>query len=143
MTRLPHPAYFCRRVPIELINWHPPVEPLRPKSEWFPQLVEDIRKNGLVNPLFIQNHGEYKMWLATGLNRMAALKAIGWTHVPAVINGPLPPKLEGTELLTLEDVQSYFRDGKARLRSDGLTFSFATLPETLTYPKTAEPYWPE
>jgi len=142
MPNLPHPAHFCRRVPIELIQWREPVQSLRPKDEWFPALVEDIRKNGLVNPLFIQNHGEHSMWLATGLNRMAALVEIGWTHVPAVINGPLPPGVEGTVLRTLEEVQACFRDGKARLRSDGLTFSFATLPESKTYPKTTEPYWP-
>lgn len=141
--KLPYPVYFCRYVPIEQINWRPPVASLVDPDSWFPALVEDIRANGLVNPLFIENRAPHKMWMSAGLNRLKALVEIGWTRVPAIVTGNLPTGVEGVLLTTLSEVQHYFRDGKARLRSDGLAFSFATLPESKTYPKTKEPYWPE
>ncbi len=141
--KLPYPVYFCRHVPVHLINWRPPVKSLSDDDSWFPALVEDIRANGLVNPLFIENRPPHDMWMSAGLNRLKALVEIGWKEVPAIITGALPVGVDGVLLSTLGAVQSYFRDGRARLRSDGLAFSFATLPESKTYPTTLTPYWPE
>lgn len=141
--KLPYPVYFCRYVPVDLINYREPVASLSDKNDWFPALVADIRANGLVNPLFIENRDPHSMWMSAGLNRLKALLEIGWTRVPAIITGQLPAGAEGVLLETLGEVQHYFRDGRARLRSDGLAFSFATLPESKTYPTTKEPYWPE
>jgi len=170
-----HPVYFVRRVPIDSIRGGKPVPSLMDPDIWYPPLVKNIREKGLVNPLFILNHRPRDsfnhQWILTGMNRLKALRELGWTEVPCIITGPidkwdLPPldpelalqwrrkdgfkvppssqiALDGKLLRTPLAVNEYFTGGKVKFYSNG-DFGYGNnmIPEKQKYPKTGEPYWP-
>src|SRR5688572_13195695 len=84
MAALPFPVWFVRRVPVESIRGGEPVPSLVAKEHWFPFLLADIDKRGMQNPLLIVRDQVIRV----GMNRLKAIKALGWTHAPAIIVGP-------------------------------------------------------
>ena len=70
-------------VPIETIRRSVP-----PLKTLFPKLKEDILKNGMKNPLILQNNSN--MICTTGNNRLAVLKSLDIKEVPVIFLFPLP-----------------------------------------------------
>lgn len=99
-------------------------------------LAENIRKQGLINPLIILNHPRDKCppnWLMVGTNRLWALKYIGWTHAPAIVTGPKP--IYDSLPVSPAEVPSFFRDGRPYLSAYGIALTGTVPPETFHYPK--------
>lgn len=106
------------------------------KAPWFDKLVADIAARGLASPLLVRDGV-----VRTGMNRLRALRQLGWSTAPVIRQGANPPGA-AEALITLSDVQSRLGDGKATMYNDGsLSVRFATKPETETYPTTTEPYF--
>lgn len=96
-------------------------------------LAADIARRGLLNPLIILNHPRRKCrdwWLMVGQNRLAAVKALGWETVPAVVTGSCPYPAQ--ELESWEDVLLFFRDGEPYLSEYGIAVRGNKPPETYT-----------
>lgn len=78
-------------------------------------LREDIAAHGVKNPVCIWDHGQ-RYWLRYGQSRITALKALGRTHVPAIISGPteVPREDFGGQPIdtssSFETVWTLFRD---------------------------------
>jgi len=104
---------------------------------WRVALAENIQGCGLVNPLIVINHRGDKAehhWLMTGTNRLWAVQHLGWSHVPVIITGDceFEPKVK----VEIEDLQSYFRDGKVHLGYHGPRLEDVCKPENYEYPST-------
>lgn len=90
------------------------------------------------------------------MNRLCAIKELGWTHAPAIVTGPIdkweiPGKrnkitkvaLEGVLLTTVEEVNSYFVGGRFKLyQNHEVGFQNDLIPEKGKYPTTRrDPYF--
>lgn len=69
-------------VPIEKIVEHI-------KEKWDPErvadLIKDIQKNGLTQPLQLISNGDDTYEIDDGNHRLKALKQLGWKKVPAMV----------------------------------------------------------
>jgi hypothetical protein len=78
-------------------------------------LAASIERDGLLNPLFVRNgifKHEPSMRVAWGASRLRALKFLGGVRkIPVLVCGELPPELEGIELFSVEEVDSYLTGG--------------------------------
>jgi hypothetical protein len=109
------------------------------RDKWRPALLNNIREQGLVNPLILLNHRNPKnykeRWLKTGNNRFWCLQVLGWTHVPVIITGSCDhPCIK----VTLEEAQTYCKDGHivyiAEHHGDVLKMADHCKPEDRQYP---------
>lgn len=65
-------------------------ERIRKLAAGVDELAEDIRKNGLINPVTVMRiDGDDRYQLLAGLRRLRAVQALGWTEVSATV---VPPK---------------------------------------------------
>lgn len=136
--------WYCPEFPVGAINFSKKV--FRPDWDHYrPGLLENIKENGLINPLILLNHRpveQYEsMWLKTGNNRMWAIRELGWTHVPAIVTGECP--FEPKEKVEPEDLPKYFRDGYPiiRDRHEGtIIMRGNALPEEMEYPTVTGGY---
>src|SRR5688572_25270548 len=143
MTALPFPVWFVRRVPVESIRGGKPVPSLVAKEIWFPPLLSDIEERGLQNPLLIVSHhprtDREHQWIRVGMNRLCAVKALGWSHAPCIVTGCIdkweipkgkPIVLQGVLLETVEEVNSYFVGGRFKLyQNNEVGFQNDLIPE--------------
>lgn len=129
--------FFCAEYPIEDINFSTRVYH-EGSEKWRPALADNIREQGLVNPLIILNHrgeGYTTKYLKTGNNRLWALKELGWTHVPCIVTGSCDhPCIK----VTLKEAESYFKDGRLVCKNTSLGKSLVLRdvckPEDRVYP---------
>lgn len=131
-TSLPFKVWYCAECPVEAIRFDRTARPER--EEWRIALAENIRQNGLVNPLIILNHPRRKcpdFWLMVGTNRLWAIRYLGWEMVPAIVTGSCP--FPAVEVLPA-DVPSYFRDGTPYLSCYGIALTGVKRPELREYP---------
>lgn len=148
---LPCKIWFCRNVPIEMIDGHEGRgHSIKDnKQPWFPALVESIRVSGLASPLLVINgidgsiHRQTPMRVQCGQNRLLALKELGWKTVPCLITHNIPDGVEGKELHSLEEANSYLRDGRLAINLQSVRVVQTKHPEYMKYPTTSDPYWPE
>ena len=105
-----------------------------------PALAENIKQQGLVNPLIVLNHRDparyQPNWLKTGNNRLWALKYLGWTHAPCIVTGDcnIEPKIK----VTLDEAKAYFKDGQLEMVTEihgtVLQLRGVCKPENYEYP---------
>jgi hypothetical protein len=50
-----------------------------------PELIEDIRKNGLKNPVNINQDAKGNLAIGDGHHRIVAARHLGFTHIPAIV----------------------------------------------------------
>jgi hypothetical protein len=50
-----------------------------------PELVEDIRKNGLKNPITLNQDANGNLAVGDGHHRYVAARHLGFTHIPAIV----------------------------------------------------------
>ena len=130
--------YYCQDYPIEDIQFSTKIVK-EGIDEWRPALAQNIKEQGLVNPLILLNHRDptrYKeRWLKTGNNRLWALKHLGWTHVPVIITGKCDYPCKK---VTLEEAATYFKDGELRYEIEAfggvLLLRDVCKPEDYEYP---------
>lgn len=133
--------WYCPEYPVEAINYSKVV--FRPDWDHYrPQLLENIKQQGLVNPLILMNHrpkDQFKeRWLKVGNNRMWAILQLGWKTVPVVITGEC--EYEPKEYLGPENLNKYIKDGKAVIKPEAhggigtIIMQGHCLPENLEYP---------
>lgn len=139
--------WYCPEFPVGAINFSKIV--FRPDWDHYrPGLLENIKENGMVNPLILLNHRpieRYKpMWLKCGNNRMWAIRELGWSHVPVIITGECP--YEPKEKVEPENIQNYFKDGYAIIdetKMGGVGSIYMrgnALPEEMEYPTVTGGY---
>lgn len=103
-------------------------------------LAENIRQNGLVNPLIVLNHrgqGWEHHWLMTGTNRHWAICHLGWKTAPCIVTGDSDGF--GVEEIPPERLQEYFGDGEVYIASTGPRLRNVALPERYEYPDSLCP----
>jgi len=125
--------WYCEKYPLDEIQVSDRV--YHPGSEvWRPALADNIREQGLVNPLIVLNHRDrtkYKeRWLKIGNNRYWALRELNWEYAPVIITGTCP--IEPKQKLTFEEAKQYFKDGE-------LWYDTETGYETLRLRKVSDP----
>lgn len=141
--------WYHSRVPVRYFE--PNCERIsRVQGEKFEALVESIREHGLANPLLTvsvlpqQNLEDWREWrlrwlysiaaplkIVVGHNRYAAIRALGWTHVPVLHSGPVAPataRLKWHRLSGLGAAQSLLRDGTLGLGPYSLEMAGFTPP---------------
>jgi len=129
--------WFCQDYPIEKIVSSIKVD-RSGREKIQARLAENIRENGLINPLIIMSHRPPKWkdhYCMQGLNRLNAVKLLGWSTVPCIITGPC--NHEPRVRVKPEDVQQYFFDGKTEFKKDSwnrLHLIDVTLPDNYDYP---------
>lgn len=108
---LPHPVHLVKRVPLYLIDWNMSTP------------LPDSLVAAPINPVVVDNKRGV-MQLLYGRHYLTALKDADVGYVDALVEGPLPIELKGlgTLVTTLEDLQTYFKGCRVRLRNDGLAF---------------------
>ena len=123
---------YVENFPIERINIRKPKE----ETPWRIALANNIKENGLKNPLIILNHEEPKRkvpyWLMVGQNRLWAIKYLGWRETPAIVTGVC--EFAGKEV-SWEDLPKYFKDGVPYRSPYGIALKDVTDPEKEEYPK--------
>jgi len=130
--------WYCPNYPIESIKFSLKTDRSE-RNKLRTALAEDIRENGLVNPLIILNHRGPKFidhYVMQGLNRLEALRKLGWSTVPCIVTGEC--EFDPKEKVEWDDLQSYFKDGEVYLRDSGSFtrphLTNVVLPETFKYP---------
>ena len=147
MTPLPCRLWYCRNVPIEMLKSSPTLG--ENKAPWFEKLVEDTKINGLASPLMVCNghdggiERQFPMRVTCGMNRLQALRKLGWTTVPCLVSHNIPEGVPGVELRTREEGQAYLRDGFLCIIKSGVRVNQTVHPESEKYPQTEGRYWPE
>lgn len=125
--------WFCPHYPIEAINSSLKVDRSGRSKVWT-ALAEDIRERGLLNPIIILNHRPKKFkdhYVMQGLNRLEAIKYLGWSTAPCIVIGDC----EFTPKVKVTDIQDYIRDGTVVYNSShGPHIDGTVPPETYTYP---------
>jgi len=73
-------------------NWNPAILEIANKSDWYIKVREDLRENGLVNPLLVEdlNNGKYKVWI--GNTRLAGAQKLGWKFIDVEVITDITPK---------------------------------------------------
>ena len=131
--------WYCPHYPIERITFSSKVDRTG-REEQQAALAEDIRENGLVNPIVVLNHCPPKYqgyYCKQGLNRLAAVKLLGWSTIPVIFTGPC----DHEEKVAVDPyrLQEYFLDGEIEIfgrthASQGPKLQNTIPPETYTYP---------
>lgn len=133
--------WYCPNYPIESIKFSMKTDRSE-RNKLRAALAVDIRERGLLNPLIILNHRPRNRfvdhYVMQGLNRLEAVKLLGWDTVPAIVTGEceFDPKVS----VEWDWLKDYFFDGVLIHRNSG-TFTRphlidVTLPQTLKYPTT-------
>lgn len=130
--------WFCPNYPIESIKFSLKTD-RTDRVVLQAALAENIRLNGLVNPLIVLNHRGPKYcdhYVMQGLNRLSALKLLGWDTAPCIVTGDC--EFEPKVSVSREDLQDYFLDGRLIWKTHGTWerphMTEVVLPETLKYP---------
>jgi len=127
--------WFCPEYPVDAIRVSTKV-PREGREEWRIALAENIREKGLANPLIVLNHRDPQQWehhwLMTGTNRHWAINFLGWKTVPCIVTGEC--EFEPKQLVRLDELQSYFKDGEVYLADTGPRLRDVCLPEKYEYP---------
>lgn len=125
--------WFCPEYPIEAIKSSTRTNRTG-REELRTALAEDIRENGLVNPIVVLNHrvGYMDHYCMQGLNRLEALKILGWSTVPCIVTGEceFAPK----SAVDRNQLQEYFLDGTVVEGDYGPKLINTVPPETCEYP---------
>lgn len=141
---------YCAALPVELLE--PICERVsRVQGESFERLCASIAAHGLANPLItvselpgdanFDDWQQYRyrfLWtigapikIVVGHNRYAAIKTLGWTHVPVLHCGPLPEAAQACRWRKLRSVaaaQKLLRDGELGLGPFSLVMAHFTPP---------------
>jgi hypothetical protein len=120
---VPFDIWYCEAFPLDLVTAEPCSDhPDRPK--WVEAVAESIAQRGLVNPVLITNwspNGKAppNNRVKCGLNRIGAMRLLGWTHCPAIVFGTcdIEPRLK----ITLQEAnEQYIKDGQLERSGYGL-----------------------
>jgi hypothetical protein len=131
---LPFEVWYVPKYPIDRID-HTKHD-AQHHAELRARLAENIKAQGMVNPLIVLNHYRPKCkpnWLMVGTNRLAAIKSLGWTHAPCIVTGPKP--IYDSVPVIPSELPSYFKDGRPYLSAYGIAITGNIKPETFHYPK--------
>jgi len=131
--------WYCPNYPIESIKFSLKTNRTE-RNKLRAALAVDIRENGLLNPIIILNHRPRHRFIdhyvMQGLNRLDALKRLGWSTVPCIVTGEceFDPKVR----VEPDQLQDYFFDGELIFKDSGSFqrphLTNVTLPETYKYP---------
>lgn len=148
MPALDHRVWYVPAAPTSIVRLHPTLRlDLRDGEPWFERLVEDIRTNGLDNPLVVHNQTApcddiCPCRVIHGSNRFRAIKRLGWKNVPILCVGSLHGSMrrEAVELYTTEEAQAYLTDGTFVNHPKGCKVLHANYAETEVYLRSRTPY---
>lgn len=73
-------------------------------------LAENVREEGIRNPILLYCFGEEGCYLTFGGSRVRAAKAAGIEEVPAIINDYTQVVYAASDTVTPENVESFFTD---------------------------------
>lgn len=136
--------WFCPNYPIDAIRLS--VKDRTKRKIVQAALAENIRENGLVNPIIVLNHRPKKYidhHVMQGINRLEACKMLGWSTVPCIVTGEC--EFDPKKRVQWDNLPPYFPDGIVTYRGGDTTFyrphiANVVLPETYQYPKTKGQY---
>lgn len=141
--------HYCAALPVELLE--PICERVsRVQGEAFERLCVSIHVHGLANPLITvselptPNFDEWQQYryrflytigapikVVVGHNRYAAIKTLGWPHVPVLHCGPIPQVARACrwrKLRSVKAAQKLIRDGELGLGPFSLVMAQFTPP---------------
>ena len=121
--------WYCPNFPVSLLEIKPASADNNPK--WSQRFLDDIRKNGLRNPLVVHRHLNRRWLIMVGNNRHWAARMLGMNHVPVVVS--VPPRFAIKDIdpnaQEVVDLQSHFQDGIAYENDRGWGVHSAPMPE--------------
>ena len=148
MSDLKHRVWWVRWTPTNKIQLHPTLAlDLRDGEEWFENLVLDIGKNGLDNPILVHHktirYCDTPNRVVHGNNRFRAVKRLGWKYAPCLVCGELDRSFAkwAVELHSLAECQSYITDGEFTNHKTGPKVLNANWAQTEIYLRNKEPYF--
>ena len=112
------------KLPFEQIHYLERPEFHKDEKQFKSRLVDSIKKNGIVDPLYAEVGNDYGKYIKiiVGNNRMATAKILGIKTIPVIVNIYDPTfKLEGRELKTDDEIRELFTHKNVQIRrgSDG------------------------
>ena len=112
------------KLPFEQIQYIDRTEFHENEKEFKSRLVDSIKKNGIVDPLYAEVGNDYGRFIKiiVGNNRMATAKILGIKTIPIIVNIYDPTfTLEGRELKTDDEIRELFTHKNVQIRrgSDG------------------------
>ena len=112
------------KLPFEQIHYLERPEFHKDEKQFKSRLVDSIKKNGIVDPLYAEVGNDYGKYIKiiVGNNRMATAKILGIKTIPVIVNIYEPTfKLEGRELKTDDEIRELFTHKNVQIRrgSDG------------------------
>ena len=136
--------WFCPHYPIARINTASRGVDRTGRDKIRAALAEDIRENGLLNPIVVYNHCPPKYesyYCKQGLNRLAALTSLGWSTAPVIFTGFCD--IEDKVPVSWDRLQEYFLDGEIEVYnrthpSQGPHLKDTVPPETYKYPSVKQ-----
>lgn len=127
--------WYIEECPLEEAKL-PPWFPDRIKAPWYQTLLNDIKERGMLSPLLVDNRDRLMpMRIRIGTNRWRVARDLGWKTVRVLGFGTPPKRLPYKLLESLEEAQSYIKDGHLSYDANrGLRVVGAMPPEQEKYP---------
>ena len=112
------------KLPFEQIHYLERPEFHKDEKQFKSRLVDSIKKNGIVDPLYAEVGNDYGRYIKiiVGNNRMATANILKIKAIPVIVNIYDPTfKLEGRELKTDDEIRELFTHKNVQIRrgSDG------------------------
>ena len=112
------------KLPFEQIHYLERPEFHKDEKQFKSRLVDSIKKNGIVDPLYAEVGNDYGRFIKiiVGNNRMATAKILGIKTIPVIVNiYDSTFKLKGRELKTDDEIRELFTHKTVNIRrgSDG------------------------
>jgi len=125
MRELPYFLFHFERFPRVLLSGHP-----IQRQAWHAPFLKDIAENGIHTPLVVWGHEDSRFSVMRGNNRLWAAEQLGIEQVPVVVSSrQMEQGAGGTLVSSLEQLQTYFSEGKVYANKRGWGVSDVTVPE--------------
>lgn len=144
MPELPYFLFYFERFPRVLLSGHP-----IQRQAWHTPFLKDIAENGIHTPLVVWGHEDSRFSVMRGNNRLWAAEQLGIEQVPVVVSSrqmeqgaggtlegsigcPMAPG--GCLVSSLEQLQTYFSEGKVYANKRGWGVNDVAIPESTYRP---------
>lgn len=132
--KLPYKLWYTKTMPLKRLLLKPAGADNKPR--WSMGFLEDIKANGLRNPIVIDGHTSLhdQFVITVGNNRHWAARQLAWETIPAVVSYPrgldfLRIAPDAVEVTDLPALQALFKDGTAYMNPMGFGVFGAPIPE--------------
>lgn len=125
MRELPYFLLYFERFPRVLLSGHP-----IQRQAWHAPFLKDIAENGIHTPLVVWGHEDSRFSIMKGSNRLWAAEQLGIEQVPVVVSvRQIDLTAGGTLVSSLDQLQTYFSEGKVYANKRGWGVNDVAIPE--------------